>query len=53
LNEQGVPGQSAQQVCPGTTQTWVLRVVLNDGSQQTRTITIQVTGGGGNPTPIP
>ena len=43
-----------QQVCPNVTTTWVLRVVLNDGSQQTRSVTISVAGqGGGNPTPIP
>ena len=53
LNEQGVPGQGAQQVCPTVTTTWVLRVVLNDGSQQTRSITITVNGPSGNPTPIP
>jgi polar amino acid transport system substrate-binding protein len=53
LNEQGVAGQSAQQVCPGSTQTWTLRVVMNDGSQQTRQVTITVGGNPGNPTPIP
>ncbi len=52
LNEQGVAGQGAQQVCPSQTTTWTLRVVLNDGSQQTRQVTINVTGNT-NPTPIP
>jgi polar amino acid transport system substrate-binding protein len=53
-NEQGVPGQDARQECPGQTTTYNLRVVLNDGSQQTRQVTIQVVGGGSvNPTPIP
>lgn len=42
LNEQGVVGQGAQQVCPPTTTTYTLRVVLRDGSQQTRQITVTV-----------
>ena len=53
LNEQGVGGQGSQQVCPGQTQTWTLRVVMRDGSQQSRQITIAVGGNPGNPTPIP
>lgn len=52
LNEQGVAGQSSQQVCPNQTTTYTLRVVMNDGSQQTRQVTITV-GNPGNPTPIP
>jgi hypothetical protein len=52
-NEQGVAGQDARQECPSQTTTYNLRVVLNDGSQQTRQVTIQVVGGGGFPTPIP
>jgi ABC-type amino acid transport substrate-binding protein len=51
-NEQGVAGQDARQECPSQTTTYNLRVVLNDGSQQTRQVTIQVVGGG-FPTPIP
>lgn len=50
---QGVAGQDARQECPSQTTNYNLRVVLNDGSQQSRDIVVQVTAGGGNPTPIP
>lgn len=42
LDEQGVAGQGSQQVCPPGTTTYTLRVVLQDGSQQTRQITVTV-----------
>ncbi len=42
LNDQGVAGQGAQQVCPGSTTTYTLRVVRNDGGQETRQVTVNV-----------
>lgn len=42
LNEQGVPGNGAQQVCPGVTTTYTLRVVRRDGGQETRQVTVDV-----------
>lgn len=42
LNEQGVPGQSQQQVCPPNTATYTLRVVRRDGGQETRQVTVNV-----------
>lgn len=42
LNDEGVPGVSDREVCPASTQTWVLRVVRNDGGQETRDVTITV-----------
>lgn len=55
FNEQGVAGQGAQQVCPTQTTTYNLRVVMNDGSQQNRQVTVAVNGSPNNisPTPIP
>ena len=44
LNDQGVPGQSSQQVCPIQTQAYKLRVLKRDGTTEERTITIQVSG---------
>ena len=43
LNDQGVPGQGSQQVCPTSTTTYTLRVVRNDGGQETRQVTVTVT----------
>ncbi len=44
LNDQGVAGQGSQQVCPGSTTTYTLRVVRNDGGQETRQVTVNVSG---------
>jgi hypothetical protein len=44
LNGQGVPGQSNQQVCPGQTQTYTLKIQKRDGTFEERSITIQVSG---------
>lgn len=38
----GVPGNFSLQVCPGSTTTYELRVVLNDGSVVIREITVSV-----------
>lgn len=43
LNDQGVAGQGSQQVCPANTTTYTLRVVRNDGGQETRQVTVNVT----------
>lgn len=43
LDNQGVTGQGAQQVCPGGTTTYNLRVVRQDGGQETRQVTVTVT----------
>lgn len=42
FNEQGVAGQGAQQVCPAGTTTYTLRVVRQDGGQETRQVTVTV-----------
>jgi polar amino acid transport system substrate-binding protein len=42
LNEQGVAGTGSQQVCPGNTTTYTLRVVRRDGGQETRQVTVNV-----------
>ena len=42
LNDQGVAGQGSQQVCPGSTTTYTLRVVKQDDSQETRQVTVNV-----------
>lgn len=44
--ESGVVGHGSQQVCPKATTTYQLRVVLRDGSQQRRTLTVTVRGAG-------
>jgi polar amino acid transport system substrate-binding protein len=44
FNEQGVPGVSSQQVCPPATTTYTLRVVRNDGGQETRQAVVNVVG---------
>ncbi len=42
LDNQGVVGEASQQVCPSTTTVYTLRVVANDGTTTTRTLTIAV-----------
>lgn len=42
LNNEGVPGVSAREVCPGATQTYTLTVIRRDGGQETRQVTINV-----------
>ncbi|MBN1963080.1 MAG: SH3 domain-containing protein [Anaerolineae bacterium] len=41
---QGVTGVGERQECPGSTTTYTLRVVLNDGTTSDRQVTINVTG---------
>jgi hypothetical protein len=50
LNEQGVAGQASQQVCPGSTTTYTLRVVRQDGGQETRQVTVTVVNQQPGPT---
>jgi hypothetical protein len=47
LNDEGVPGVSAREVCPGDSKTYRLRVVLDNGGQDQRDVRIEVSGGGG------
>ena len=47
LNDEGVPGVSAREVCPSDSKTYRLRVVLNNGGQDQREVRIQVSGGSG------
>jgi serine/threonine protein kinase len=42
LNGEGVPGQSSRQICPGSTTTYTLVVVLKDGSTTQKSLTITV-----------
>jgi polar amino acid transport system substrate-binding protein len=42
LNDEGVPGVSEREVCPSSTQTWVLRAVLMDYNQDFREVTVNV-----------
>lgn len=42
LNGEGVAGVSDREVCPGSTQTYELRVTRNDGGQESRQVTINV-----------
>lgn len=42
LNNQGVAGEASQQVCPTATTVYTLRVVANDGTTTTRSLTIAV-----------
>ncbi|MCB0070221.1 MAG: META domain-containing protein [Caldilineaceae bacterium] len=44
-------GQGSQEVCPTTTTTYEMRVLLRDGSTVFREVTINVTGP--TPTPVP
>ncbi len=50
LNDQGVAGQASQQVCPGSTTTYTLRVVRQDGGQETRQVTVTVVNQQPGPT---
>ncbi len=43
----GVPGVSSSTECPTTSQTYTLRVVLQDGSETTRQVSVNVSGGSG------
>jgi ABC-type amino acid transport substrate-binding protein len=47
LNDEGVPGVSARDVCPSESKTYYLRVVRHDGGQETREQRIHVEQGGG------
>ncbi len=42
LNGEGVPGQYSRQVCPGSTTTYTLLVVLRDGSTTQKVVTLTV-----------
>lgn len=42
LDNEGVPGVSARDVCPGRTQTYTLRVIKYDGGEDSRQVTIEV-----------
>ncbi|GIK73622.1 MAG: hypothetical protein BroJett021_26100 [Chloroflexota bacterium] len=42
LDNEGVPGVSARDVCPGGTQTYTLRVIKYDGGEDSRQVTIEV-----------
>ncbi len=53
LNDEGVPGVSQREVCPGSTQTWVLRAVLMDYSQDSRQVTINVNSVAPSQRPAP
>jgi len=48
FEDNGVTGHESKQVCPGSTETYRLKVTRGDGSTNERTITITV-GGGGQP----
>ena len=50
LDNQGVAGQGAQQVCPGGTTTYTLRVVRQDGGEETRQVTVNVVNQQPGPT---
>ncbi|MBN1180354.1 MAG: hypothetical protein JXD18_14170 [Anaerolineae bacterium] len=44
FDDYGVTGEETRQVCPCADETHTLRVILNDGSEEQRSITIHVTG---------
>lgn len=50
LDNRGVAGQGSQQVCPGGTTTYTLRVVRQDGGQETRQVTVTVVNQQPGPT---
>ncbi len=50
---QGVVGVDSRQVCPCSSETHTLDVLLRDGRHDIRTITINVTGSCATPTPTP
>ncbi len=45
LNGEGVPGVSQRDVCPGQTTTYTLTATKMDGSQDSRQVTVNVSGG--------
>ena len=45
LNGEGVPGVSQRDVCPGQTTTYTLTATKMDGTQDSRQVTINVSGG--------
>ncbi|MCX6044907.1 MAG: transporter substrate-binding domain-containing protein, partial [Chloroflexi bacterium] len=53
LDNEGVAGVSLRQVCPDRMRTYRLRIVRQDGGQETRDITINVTNEGSQPTGNP
>ena len=53
VNGNGVAGQSAQQVCPGSTVAYTLTVVRNDGGQESRQVIVNVIGGQATAIPLP
>ena len=42
LGGQGVVGQGSQQMCPNNTTTYTLRVILQNGAEETRLVTVTV-----------
>jgi len=42
--DEGVVGQGERQVCPPGTATYYLKVIHRDGNQETRTVTVNVSG---------
>jgi pSer/pThr/pTyr-binding forkhead associated (FHA) protein len=53
LDGEGVAGHATRQVCPSTTRTYVLHVVLPDGAATDRELTISVTNSSGSPPAAP
>jgi len=53
FDDQGVPGVGTHQTCPCSPETHTLDVLLQDGSHDVRTLTINVTGSCVTPTPTP
>jgi hypothetical protein len=53
LNGTGVPGDGTHQTCPCANETHVLTVELRDGSQEQRSLTLQVSGSCVTPTTPP
>ena len=53
LNNNGVAGQSSQQVCPNVTTTYTLHVIRNDNGDEYRQVVVNVGSTPGQPTPIP
>lgn len=50
LDNRGVAGQGSQQVCPSSTTGYTLRVVRQDGGQETRQVTVAVANQQPGPT---
>jgi pSer/pThr/pTyr-binding forkhead associated (FHA) protein len=53
LDGEGVAGHATRQVCPSATTTYVLHVVLSDGSATDRELTINVIDSSGSPPAAP